>query len=80
MKNKIYHNPQCSKSRETLQLLNEKNAHVEIIEYLKTPPSANELKKLCNQMGIPPKQLIRFKEAIAKELGISKSTEMLDSE
>lgn len=80
MKNKIYHNPQCSKSRETLQLLNEKNAHVEIIEYLKTPPSAEELKKLCSQMGIPPKQLIRFKEAIAKELGISKSTEMLDSE
>ena len=78
MKNRIYHNPRCSKSRQTLQLMNENNAKVEIIEYLKTPPSLEELKELCSQIGILPKELIRFKEPVAKELGISKSIELTD--
>jgi len=80
MENKIYHNPRCSKSRQTLQLINNKKIDVEIVEYLKTPPSWKEIKELCKKIGISPKELIRFNEAIAKELGLKKSTEMLDDE
>ena len=43
---KIYHNPRCSKSRETLELLKEKGQQVDVVEYLKTPPTALELKQL----------------------------------
>ncbi|PIQ23764.1 arsenate reductase (glutaredoxin) [bacterium (Candidatus Blackallbacteria) CG17_big_fil_post_rev_8_21_14_2_50_48_46] len=67
----IYHNPRCSKSRETLALLQEKGAKPEIIEYLKTPPSARELDQICQKLGIEPQALIRSKEALFKELGLS---------
>jgi arsenate reductase len=62
MKTVIYHNPRCSKSREALALLNEKNLDVEIIEYLKDKPSIKQLKELINLLGIKPIQLIRTKE------------------
>ena len=64
----IYHNPRCSKSRETLALLEEHGAKPRIIEYLKTPPSEAELKRLLGKLGMSARQLVRRKEA--KEAGI----------
>ncbi len=64
---KIYHNPRCSKSRETLALLNEHGVEPQIIEYMKTPPTRTELKTLVAQLGIKPEQLIRKGENIYKE-------------
>jgi len=78
MKNRIYHNPRCSKSRQTLQLLQARGAQVEIIEYLKTPPGADELADLCKRMGIAPKELVRMKEPVLKELGYSKNSDLSD--
>ena len=64
---KIYHNPRCSKSRQTLELLNENSAQPEIIEYLKTPPTSDELNSILNMLGLEPRQLMRTKEAEYKE-------------
>jgi len=66
----IYHNPRCSKSRQTLELLHERNIETEIIEYLKTPPSKAELERLLDQLGLEPRQLMRTKEDEYKELGL----------
>lgn len=65
---KIYHNPRCSKSRDSLNLLKEKELDFELIEYLKTPPNQNEIKALLNLLDIEAKELIRRSEAIYKEL------------
>ncbi|MDR3518949.1 MAG: arsenate reductase (glutaredoxin) [Azospirillaceae bacterium] len=59
----IYHNPRCGKSRETLALLRERGIEPRIIEYLKTPPDAAELKHLLTLLGLTPRQLLRAKEA-----------------
>ena len=64
---KIFHNPRCRKSRETLQLLADKNEDVEIVEYLNTPPTVSELKDIVRLLGIKPEQLLRKGEAIFKE-------------
>ncbi len=56
---KIYHNPRCRKSRETLQLIEDRGQKPEIIEYLKTPPSKAELTHLIKLLGIEPMDLIR---------------------
>ncbi|WP_053406498.1 arsenate reductase (glutaredoxin) [Persicobacter sp. CCB-QB2] len=64
---KIFHNPRCTKSRQTLQLLQEKGAEVEIVEYLKTPPTVAELTEVVKQLGIPAEKLLRKTEAIFKE-------------
>jgi len=58
----IYHNPRCSKSRQTLELLQEKGADVTIVEYLKTPPNQAELKRILKLLGVKPQQLMRDKE------------------
>jgi arsenate reductase len=60
---KIYHNPHCSKSRQTLQLLEERQLTAEVVEYLKTPPTRKELNEILNMLGIEPRQLMRTKEA-----------------
>lgn len=65
----IYHNPRCSKSRQTLQLLNEHGVEPEVIEYLKTPPSKSELKRILKQLGLRPRDLMRRKEAEYKSSG-----------
>lgn len=70
MTTKIYHNPRCSKSRQTLQMLGEKGIEPEVIEYLKTPPSAAELRELLGLLGIGPRQLMRSKEAEYKAAGL----------
>ena len=62
----IYHNPRCSKSRETLALLQTKGIEPSIVEYLKTPPSASQLKGIIKQLGIKPEQLLRKSEEIYK--------------
>jgi len=66
MKTVIYHNPRCSKSREALALLIDKNLEVEVIEYLKDKPTVKQLKELINLLGIKPIQLIRTKEDVFK--------------
>jgi arsenate reductase (glutaredoxin) len=58
----IYHNPRCSKSRETLALIEKKGVKPTVIEYLKTPPSAKELKGLLAKLGLRPRELMRKKE------------------
>jgi arsenate reductase len=64
---KIYHNPRCSKSRQTLQILKEHDIEPEIIEYLKTPPDKSTLKQILQQLGLSPRELMRHKEAEYKE-------------
>lgn len=67
----IYHNPRCSKSRASLALLEAQAIDIEIIEYLTTPPSAEYLLTLCQKLNKKPVELIRHKEALFKELGLS---------
>jgi len=67
----IYHNPRCSKSRQTLQLLQDNNVNAEVIEYLKTPPDENTLREILKQLGLKPRQLIRTNEDIYKELNLA---------
>lgn len=64
---KIYHNPRCRKSRETLQLLEEKGVKPEVVEYLKEVPTKDELKDLVKKLGIKPQQLLRKNEPDFKE-------------
>ncbi len=64
---KIYHNPRCSKSRQTLNLLKEQGIEPEIVLYLDTPPSKRELQTLVKQLNIKPSQLLRKGEKIYKE-------------
>ncbi len=66
----IYHNPRCSKSRETLKLLEDRGIAPEIREYLKEVPSADELKAVLGKLGISARELLRTKEAEYKEAGL----------
>ena len=66
----IYHNPRCSKSRETLKLLQDQGVTPTVIEYLKTPPSAAELSTILALLGLQPRELMRRKEAEYKEQGL----------
>lgn len=63
----IYHNPRCSKSRQTLQLLEENGIDPNVVEYLKTPPDKNTLKKILEQLKLSPRELMRRKEKEYKE-------------
>jgi len=67
MQVKIYHNPRCSKSRQTLQLLQEHGIEPEVVEYLNTPPDKNTLKKILRQLDLSPRDLMRHKENEYKE-------------
>jgi arsenate reductase len=62
----IFHNPKCSKSRATLTLLQEHGVEPQIVEYLKTPPTAAELKAIVAKLGIKPEQLVRKGEDVYK--------------
>jgi len=66
----IWHNPRCSKSRQTLALLRERGVEPEIVEYLKTPPAAGELEAVLDKLGMEPRDLMRRKEAAYREAGL----------
>lgn len=70
----IYHNPRCSKSRQTLQLLEENNIQPIIRMYLQDTPSIEELQALLAQLQVSPLELMRTKEDIYKELGLNKES------
>jgi arsenate reductase len=68
----IWHNPKCSKSREALTLLNDKDQEVEVVKYLETTPSRTEIEILLGKLGISARALMRTKEDLYKELGLAK--------
>ena len=67
----IFHNPRCSKSRQTLALLEDNNCDVTIVEYLKDVPSANELTHLLSLLGLKSRQLMRIKEVEYKNQNLA---------
>jgi len=62
MSHTIYHNPRCSKSRKTLELLEEQGVEPRIVRYLEEPPSADEITALAARLGVPVRELLRQKE------------------
>lgn len=67
----IYHNPRCSKSRQTLSLLEEQGVTPKVIEYLKTPPSVEKLGEILTLLELAPRELMRKKEAPYAELNLA---------
>ncbi len=67
---RIFHNPRCSKSRQTLELLTDRGIEPTIIRYLETPPTEAELDRILTQLGAEPRELMRTKEKEYKELGL----------
>jgi arsenate reductase len=72
MKATIYHNPMCGTSRKTLEILRDSGCDVRVHEYLKTPPTRDELKRLYGKAGISPREGLRAKEPLAEELGLTR--------
>ncbi len=70
MKVTLFHNPRCSKSRGALALLQARGVELEIVEYLKAPPSPTELKRILKLLGLKPRELMRRKEAAYAENGL----------
>ena len=68
----LYHNPRCSKSRQALALLEERGLQPRIVEYLKKPPDAAELKRLLAMLGLRPRDILRAKDAA--EAGLDPQT------
>jgi len=66
----LYHNPRCSKSRQTLALLQERGLNPDVVEYLKTPPSVAELKRILKKLGLPARDVVRRCEPAYAELGL----------
>jgi arsenate reductase len=66
----IYHNPRCSKSRQTLELINNNGAKVEIVEYLKTPPTIEQLKTILSSLNVTAQDIMRKKESEYKDSGL----------
>ena len=66
----IFHNPMCGTSRKTLDLLRDSGREVRVREYLKDPPTRDELKAMYDRAGITPREGLRAKEPIAAELGL----------
>ena len=68
----IYHNPLCGTSRKTLEILRDSDTEPKVVEYLKAPPSREELKRLYDRAGISPRDGLRSKEPLAEELGLTR--------
>jgi arsenate reductase (glutaredoxin) len=66
----IYHNPRCSKSRATLALIEARGVKPKIVDYLKMPPSAAELKAILRKLGLKPRDILRTGETVYAELGL----------
>ena len=83
MKATIYHNPMCGTSRKTLDILRDSGADVWVHEYMKNPPSREELLRLYERAGITPREGLRTKEALADELNLNRpdvtNDEVLDA-
>ena len=77
----IYHNPRCSTSRKTLDLLRDNGVEPEVVQYLKTPPSRAELVKMINDAGIDVRTAVRKKEALYSEMNLAGASdeELLDA-
>ena len=73
MKATIFHNPMCGTSRKTLDILRDSGCDIWIHEYLKNPPSRDELARLYNRAGITPREGLRAKEPLAAELGLNRA-------
>ncbi|HEX8191995.1 MAG TPA: arsenate reductase (glutaredoxin) [Allosphingosinicella sp.] len=71
MKATIYHNPKCGTSRKTLDILHAEGAEVTVRDYLKDPPSADELRRLYDRAGITPREGLRAKEPLARDLDLA---------
>ena len=69
----IYHNPMCGTSRKTLDILRENGDEPRVVEYLKTPLTRDELKRLYDRAGISPRDGLRAKEPLASELGLTRA-------
>jgi arsenate reductase (glutaredoxin) len=70
----LWHNPRCSKSRQALELLRERGVEPEVVEYLKDPPSAQELGRVLKLLGMEPRDLMRKKEPPYRELGLANAS------
>ena len=66
----IYHNPRCSKSRQTLDLLTAKGLKPKVVEYLKTPPTAKELDEILKKLKLEPDAIVRTKEDAYAKSGL----------
>ena len=77
----IYHNPRCSTSRKTLDLLRDNGIEPEVVQYLKTPPTRAELVKMIKDAGIDVRTAVRKREALYTELGLDDASddELLDA-
>ncbi len=80
-KSVIYHNPRCSTSRKTLDLLRDNGVEPEVVQYLKTPPTRAELVKMIKAAGIDVRTAVRKREALYTELGLADASddELLDA-
>ena len=79
---RIYHNPRCSKSRATLELLRERGIEPRVIDYLKTPPTREELERILDLLGLEPRELMRrneeeYKAADLDDPGLTRDTLIL---
>jgi arsenate reductase len=79
MKATIYHNPRCSTSRQTLDMLRDAGAEVTIVDYLQNPPSRAELERLFDRAGMTPREGLRTKEEAAKALAGAPDAAILDA-
>jgi arsenate reductase (glutaredoxin) len=70
MKATIYHNPKCGTSRKTLEILEGEGADLTVIDYLKQPPSKDELRRLYERAGMKPSEGLRAKEPLAQDLDL----------
>jgi arsenate reductase len=77
----IYHNPRCTTSRKTLDLLRDNGIEPEVVQYLKTPPSRAELVKMIKDAGIDVRTAVRKRESLYQELGLAEASddELLDA-
>jgi len=78
--NVIFHNPGCSKCRTTLALLQERGVEVTVVEYLKAPPSVEELRIICDKLGVSALGIVRKKESKFSELGLSAGDDRSEAE
>ena len=70
----IWHNPKCSKSRAAMEILEENNCDTEVIKYLETNPDETQIKTILKMLGITPRELMRQKEELYKEMKLKEET------